>query len=299
MDRPETWDSLAQRVVERGRVVLLIGAPDTGKTTLCQFLVRMALEEGLRTAYIDADVGQSVIGPPTTLGMTLLERGELTPYPEPSLLYFIGATSPARHLLPTVAGLRKLLDGSLRRGAEFVVVDTTGLVAGELGFSLKFYKVEALQPTDVVVLEREREVEHILRALRARAKPELHLLLPSPQVIRRDQVQRQSYRLDRFRSYFLEATLREVELSRCVLINPSFPLLGDGGGEERLRGRLIGLIDPEGFALGLGVFLGIKEGRAQLLTPVGRLQDVRALQVGSMAVHGVAHNLSRSETGVS
>jgi len=280
MDRPKVWYQLADEVLQKGSTALLLGAPDTGKTTLCHFLVEEALKRGLRTAYIDADVGQSVIGPPTTLGMALLEgpQEELSGL-EADRLYFIGATSPARHLLPVVVGLRKLLDEAWCRGAEFAIVDTTGLVSGEVGLILKFYKVEALRPKHLIALEGGSEVEHILRPLWGREDLKVHVLLPSPKVVRRDQRRRQDYRMEKFRSYFKEASLKEVDLRERTLISPALPL--HQGGDD-LKGRLIGLIDGDGFAVGLGIIEDLHGERVSIWTPLEELQGVRFLQVGSL-----------------
>ncbi|RLA85840.1 MAG: AAA family ATPase, partial [Deltaproteobacteria bacterium] len=202
MDRPQAWYQLAEEVIQKDRIVVVLGASDTGKTTLCRFLLQEALGKGLRSAYIDADVGQSVIGPPTTLGMVLLREQRDLLDPVPLCLYFLGATSPAQELLAAVAGARRLLERALELGAEFAVVDTTGLVAGDMGFRLKFYKIEVLSPTDVIAIRRGLELEHILRAFRGRQRPKIHLLPPSRGVQRRDQLQRQLYRSGRFEAYF-------------------------------------------------------------------------------------------------
>lgn len=280
MDRPKVWYQLAEEVLRRGSTAILLGAPDTGKTTLCHFLVQEALKRGLKTAYIDADVGQSVIGPPTTLGMALLEEAkeELSGV-EADRLYFIGATSPVRHLLPVVVGLRKLLDEAWRKGAEFAIVDTTGLVSGEVGLTLKFYKVEALRPNHLIALERGSEVEHILRPLWGREDLKVHVLLPSPKVVRRDQRRRQDYRLERFRSYFKGASFRDVDLRERPLISPASSLCQRG---DDLKGRLIGLIDGDGFAVGLGLIEDLEGDRASIWTPVEELHAVRSLQVGDL-----------------
>ena len=66
------WEKLASRIVKPQQVVLVIGSTDVGKTTFCRFLADAAIGQGLKTAFVDADVGQSQIGPPTTIGMKSL-----------------------------------------------------------------------------------------------------------------------------------------------------------------------------------------------------------------------------------
>ena len=54
--------------VRRARVTMVVGASDTGKTTLTAYLAGALAARGETVAVVDADVGQSEIGPPTTVG---------------------------------------------------------------------------------------------------------------------------------------------------------------------------------------------------------------------------------------
>lgn len=62
---PESW-KLAQEALaemERGKVMVL-GATDVGKSTLCAYLVNTLTARGLRLRVVDGDLGQADIGPP-------------------------------------------------------------------------------------------------------------------------------------------------------------------------------------------------------------------------------------------
>ena len=58
-----SYDDLAQDVAT-SNVSMLIGGLDTGKTTLALQAVRVALASGRTPVLVDADVGNSTIGPP-------------------------------------------------------------------------------------------------------------------------------------------------------------------------------------------------------------------------------------------
>lgn len=272
-------DELVEKVCGPGKVVFLLGASDTGKTTLCRHLLEEGLRRGMRCAYLDADIGQSVIGPPTTLGLSLLEGEEDLRSLPASYLYFAGAVSPAQCLLPSVVGARRLLDKALQWGAQFVVVDTTGLVAGDVGFQLKYHKIEALGPSDVVAIERDGELRPILRALKGRCLA-IHSVKPHPEVRSRDFGQRQSYRALRWREYLSEAREAVLPLGEKPVVHPALPLLGPEG-LERMKGRALGLIGEEGFALGVGVLMGVEGDRLRILTPLEDLGGVVLIQVGA------------------
>jgi GTPase SAR1 family protein len=74
----ENWaEAIADRMAGTGPPLkgrlLLLGAADTGKTTLLNALASR-LAKSQPVALVDADIGQSHIGPPTTVGWTLIER---------------------------------------------------------------------------------------------------------------------------------------------------------------------------------------------------------------------------------
>jgi len=277
------WPGVFEEIAVAPGCVFLLGAPDTGKSTMAHFLCAQSVQQGLSTAYIDGDLGQSVCSPPTTLGMTLLTE---PPRTMETLgwdsLYFIGAASPANHLLATAAGMQRLVCKALKAGARIVVVDTSGLVAGELGFALKFYKIEILNPRHIVVLQRADEVEHILTPLQGRKEMKIHRLAPSQGVRERSPEARRAYRQRRFEEYFTGSPLRRISLDAVRLISPDLPHLTVEDRGEKLKGTVIGLNDEEYFAKGLGIWAGFdpKRNEVSVTTPVGDFSGVRYLHLG-------------------
>jgi polynucleotide 5'-hydroxyl-kinase GRC3/NOL9 len=175
---PESWQP-ALDLLGRGGVCLVIGTTDVGKSTFCAVAAGRALAAG-PVAVVDADTGQSDIGPPACVSVGLvtqpLER--LAEVPAAGT-YFVGSTSPFGHLLPCVAGARRMADRARDLGARSLIVDTTGMVAGPAARALKAAKVDLLQPDFLVALQREDEVEHLLAPYRKRARPQVLRLRPS------------------------------------------------------------------------------------------------------------------------
>ncbi len=284
---PEDWHRVFREISDPPGVVLLLGAPDTGKSTMANFMVYKSIEEGVRTAYIDGDLGQSIIGPPTTLGMTCpLEPPADMRGLKWDHLYFIGATSPAGHSLATAVGVKRLVERAKEEGAEMVVVDTTGLVAGAMGFELKFYKIELLNPQHIIAIQRTEEVEHILKGCRRRKGMKIHRLSPSQEVHSRSQEVRWAYRKRKFQDYFQRCARRAISLDAVEFINPELPLLTKEGIDERLKGRLLGLNDEEYFAIGLGIWDGFdgNSNKIYILTPLDDLGGTRYLHLGYLSL---------------
>ena len=72
------WENLARKVVQPQQIVLVIGATDVGKSTFCRFLIERGVTSKLKVGFVDADVGQSQIGPPTTIGLKIFSSNDST-----------------------------------------------------------------------------------------------------------------------------------------------------------------------------------------------------------------------------
>ncbi len=145
---PSQWTHLDVSSL-RG-TLMVIGASDTGKSTLARYLYQELCRAGRRAAYLDGDVGQSTLGLPTTMTVALSSRpGDERFDPHgPRASYFVGSTTPRGHMLPMVVGAYRLQQKALSLGAEAVVVDTTGLVdPADGGRALKQWKIELLAPS--------------------------------------------------------------------------------------------------------------------------------------------------------
>lgn len=212
---PEPWRALAAKLEAEGGLTLLVGASDCGKTTLARWLLGSLMAAGKRVAFLDGDIGQSTVGPPATVALTLPSPGSPSPFLDPIGWRFIGAVSPAREMLPLAVALKRLAEKASAMGAEILLIDTTGLVHGPLGRRLKFHKIELLAPQHLIALQRESELEPILRLCEGRKSLNISRLPVSPHATPRSHQARRAYRAQRFLDYFqwsspLELSLREI-----------------------------------------------------------------------------------------
>ena len=201
------WERLARKVVQPQQIVLVIGATDVGKSAFCRFLIERGVASGLRVGFVDADVGQSQIGPPTTIGLKVFAPNGPTESLEaiddaPDALYFVGWTSPERHLLQCVAGTRLMVDAALKSGADFIVVDTTGYIEGDTAAVLKQHKIELVKPTHLICLHRSRELEAIVAPFEDNNTIQTHRLLPHRSVTSKSDEFRRKHRESSFTHYF-------------------------------------------------------------------------------------------------
>jgi len=302
MDIPSSWRYLPTDSLTG--VILIVGAADTGKSTLARYLYDQLAAAGRRGAFLDGDPGQSTLGPPATMTLALGEnviarsglcdeaipcdegdcfaktaRNDVAGLPPVWTVYrwFVGATSPRGHTLPVIVGAGRLVEAARAAGADAVVYDTSGLVdPAQGGLDLKLAKIDLLRPAAVIAIQREDELEPLLAPLRRSQRTRLFELIPSPAVTRRDAITRREHRAAQFGRYFAGAGLLDVDFSRlAVFPEPNFAF-----------NQLIALDDAAGFTRGLGIVRQADLGawQATLLTPLASLADVDALRLGDLAV---------------
>lgn len=255
--------------------LMVIGASDTGKSTLARYLFQELGRAGLRAAYLDGDVGQSTLGLPTTMTVALssgLGDERFDPH-GPRATYFVGSTTPRGHMLPVVVGAYRLQQKALALGAEVVVVDTTGMVgSAEGGRALKQWKIEMLAPSMVIGLQRERELESILWPLRREARLRVVEWRVSPHVVERPREARITRRRDQLAGYFRRARSFAVSLRQAAVYEL----------ERMVPGALLAFQDSEGFVLDVGVVEEANrlEKKVIVRTPLPGMERVASLRFG-------------------
>ena len=216
------WEKLASRVVKPQQVVLVIGSTDVGKSTFCRFLADSAIGRGLKTAFVDTDVGQSQIGPPTTIGMKSLapEDSPVRFNGTADQLYFVGDLSPRGHYLEVLTGTRLMVDRARETEADFIIVDTSGYVHDAPAVTLKQQKIELIRPNHVVCIGRSNELEQITACYSQQDWLNIHYLLPHRNVRSKSSKARSRYRKSQFDAYFGVACKPKLAVESGVACKP-------------------------------------------------------------------------------
>ena len=278
----DDYQVLVERAVAGARTVVLFGGIDSGKTTTATAMVRAALQAGRTPAYLDADPGQKSIGPPTTIGLKMIGSDEdLLPDAlcKADALAFVGATTPQGNLLPLVTGASRLQQMAFDEGADFVVVDTSGLVSGVYGQLLNYHTVELLRPDMVAGLQRGEELEPLLGVIRRFFGDKQVSSLPvHPDVQPLSVEQRAANREAAMSRYFTEP-LQRWRVKPTVFM-PALPAFFDLMELERL---VVGLADGTGGYLGIGYLEhNGEEGILRLISPGA--DAPKALRLGSVRI---------------
>lgn len=246
------------------RLILVIGASDTGKTTFIETIAGK-FSSRFRLAIVDLDMGQSHIGPPTTIGWARIPVGfkDLSSLKEEEF-YFTGTVTPLGSLLPAITGARLMADRAMG-ASDKVIVDTTGLVSEPAGRVLKHYKIEILRPDLIICLERADELSHIKEPFRLSLRhlhqvPRFYTLKPSSEVRQKSPSERQEYRYRLMETYLEGSEIKELKISDLGFLFTGERINFDN---SDLKNRIVSLRDFSNRDMGLGVveLVKPKEGK--------------------------------------
>ena len=280
---PGDWMDLIETIHQKKGSALILGASDTGKSTLAHLLVVQLCQRGNVVALVDGDIGQSVLGPPTTIGLAQFDSApQQLEDVQAMASYFVGSTSPRGHMLEMLVGIKRIADKATQLGPEIIVIDTTGFVAGETAWELKFQKVDLLKPAHLIGLQRRREIEGLLRPHQFRPDMAIHRLKTPEKVRLKSPEQRRSNRSRKFAAYFREVKLYKKSLDGIKVVSP-FKVRYRGKG---LNGVLIGLNDEANFNLGLGILenMDLHRGTISFVAPELDPASIRLIRIGSIEV---------------
>jgi polynucleotide 5'-hydroxyl-kinase GRC3/NOL9 len=202
---PDSRDQALERLrgLPAGAIVLLLGAPDTGKTTFVWSAVSILRGEGRNVAVVDCDLGQSEIGAPGTVGVALASPGaEKEPRSlrdlAPLASYFVGAVTPARHMLDVCVGACQMVRVARKRRPDLILIDTDGWTQGGAARLFKRRLAELLLPQAVIALARGDELSPLLTAFGHLKVPELLCVSSGPEIQRKPPAARTTRRAARF-----------------------------------------------------------------------------------------------------
>ena len=264
--------------------MLVIGPAEAGKTTFTAWLANHLRARGLTVGVVDADVGQSEVGPPATIGLGAV-RGPLTRSgdADPVAIEFVGVTSPGRRPWQVADATGRVV-ASARQRFDRVIVDTSGFVAGGFGAAVKGRKIGASDPDVVVAIQGKGECEHILRSLTG-ARPRV-IRLPAVRGARpRTAAARKRHRevalaryLDGARTITLDATrvaVRSVTGAPMTL-------------DAVAAGTLVGLRGTDGTTVALGAIESVDHAQRTFAvrTTATDVSAIAAVTIGETTVEG-------------
>jgi polynucleotide 5'-hydroxyl-kinase GRC3/NOL9 len=285
---PKEWFGLLDVLEDKKGIAILLGATDTGKSTFAKFLIFHLCQRKLKVGLVDADIGQSFLGPPATIGFAVFKfHPDWEVVLSPPEIFFVGSTTPEGHFPIHLKGVKQMVDKASSYGPEVILIDTTGFVLGEAGKELKRRTIGLVSPRFILALQKEAEIEPILEQYNENPLYEIYRLPLSEQVRAKSMEERRMNRANKFRDYFKDSVIQELILEEIrvegEVLDPSGALLPLDW-SLRINSLLIGLKDENDNTLALGLLRNYFEDRkvVKVFTPLREIQRVKTIQLSSL-----------------
>jgi len=209
---PVSWEKAADEVLHREKpvTVMVVGGVDSGKTSFCAYLANRALKKRLNAAIIDADLGQSDVGPPSTIGSCRLTEPIIDPFEiSAESICFIGVTSPSGAMSKVIEGIEGMKEKVLKRGVGVLIINTDGWIEGEDAVRYKVALAKQIKPNFLVGIQEKGELTFLLGALTETQK----LVVESSSAVRkRDHEERKLLRELGYKKYLKGARTESFPL---------------------------------------------------------------------------------------
>ena len=256
---PDSWNLAASTLekMQMGRVIIL-GPTDVGKSTLCVYLVNKLKQEPRKLRVVDADIGQTDLGPPTTIARASPAQfiASLTEL-EPDARLFIGHTSPGYVE-------RKLIDGIKRLSANgeesLTIINTDGWISEPGAVRFKIRLINELNPTLLLGLAFGDELEPILGSVSA---PQI-MAEPAKAVLTRSRAERRNIRENGYRRFLDRGVRSVVPLEKVRVFCPRYVPPINATNRLALHNLIIGILNEDGYLMQIGVLLDVDRDSAHI-----------------------------------
>jgi polynucleotide 5'-hydroxyl-kinase GRC3/NOL9 len=190
--------------------ILIIGPTDSGKTGLSTYIINQAIRVGLRSAVIDADIGQGDLAPPSVIGCGIVKK-QILDLRELTTQYFafVGDINPKGYDRLIARSVRRLLN-KINAGKEdrsevnLVVINTDGYITGS-GLLGKIAIANKVHPDIIICLgEHTSDLCMLMKARKQSEDAPCLLYAKSPfstNPIIKLKKERVQQRLNRFQRY--------------------------------------------------------------------------------------------------
>lgn len=231
---PISWEKAANEILtaEKPVAAMIVGGVDSGKTSFCAYLANQSLKEKHKVALIDADLGQSNLGPPSTISSSRIRKPVLDPFDlDAENTCFVGTTSPSSTVVKVVEGIKSIKERILKRGVSVLIINTDGWIEGEDAVRFKVALVKQVKPDLVVGIQEKSELTFLLGAL---TETRTLCIESSVMVRKRDRDERKLLRELGYKKYLKSARAESFPLRWVKFGNTVFGL-GIAPSQERLK----------------------------------------------------------------
>lgn len=212
---PDSWRRVMKEVLSRPKpcTVMVLGNIDSGKTSFCTYLINTSLKSQGKPAIVDTDLGQSDIGPPTSIGFSIISEPVADLFSaKPATIIIMGRTSSKGITQRVVSSLTSIMKQISERAVDLTVINTDGWIEGDEARTYKTELIRKISPNLVIGIQRNAELEHILHSVEEKGCYVLRTVTSSA-IKRRNRQEHRELREQSYKKYLGKPTLRNLNLN--------------------------------------------------------------------------------------
>jgi len=271
--------NLLQRKLLLGKICLVLGASDTGKTTFVEILAKHLIQNDL-VAIVDVDTGQSHIGPPSTVGWTLIDKQDVDISKLPAKgISFVGDVTPTGHLLQLTSAITQCVELA-SKAAKVIIIDTPGFIAGPAAQILWWTIQRILRPGLIIAVQKQNELSEILVGMQFTQSHVEVIQLPAELPVKSPGYRKQ-YRQQQFQRYFKYSIVYSIELKNIAVWANRRP------DSDNTLNYLVGLSDSQGLDMAVGLIVNWSNDKniAAVRAPEIDISLVRCVTIGDVSIN--------------
>ncbi|MBS7653986.1 MAG: Clp1/GlmU family protein [Candidatus Bathyarchaeia archaeon] len=235
---PQSWKEAVSTILSSNKeteTIIVLGGVDSGKTSFCNYLANTALSLGRNVSLIDGDLGQSDVGPPGTIGLSIIKKPIVDPFNlKPNHVIFIGVTSPYTAVKSIIGGLVNLKAKATGMGSNFIIINTDGWVEGAGAVEYKLHLIKMVKPDFIVAIQGNSELKPIIDSLTDLEAEVLIADVPK-NIKKRDRETRKIIRESSYKKYLKDGKIHSYPLS-WIAVDGNLELKGRN--DQFLKKRL-------------------------------------------------------------
>jgi polynucleotide 5'-hydroxyl-kinase GRC3/NOL9 len=216
---PDSWRTVVEDALSRPKpcTVMVLGDIDSGKTSFSTYLINKSLKSQGKPAIVDVDLGQSDVGPPTSIGFSVISEPISDLFSaKPAAIIFTGRTSSNGITQQVVSDLMSIMKQIPEGAVDLTVINTDGWIKGDGAYAYKTGLIRKVNPNLVAGIQRNAELEPLLHSVEEEG---FHVLraVTSSAVKRRDRDERRELREQSYKKYLGNPTMRNLHLNWITL----------------------------------------------------------------------------------
>lgn len=211
---PSSWINSIQELLGSQSApvsAIVLGAVDSGKSSFCTYITNRLVGEKKKVTILDGDLGQSDIGPPSTIAFASVAKPITDLFNlQAKNAFFIGETTAGNATDKMIQGLSLLKKEAFSGNPDVLIINTDGWVEGECAVDYKVRLVEELNPDVIFFIQQKDELAQIFASIQKTRK----IIVESPTAVKpRDREKRKGLRELGYKKYLRNPRIQSLSLS--------------------------------------------------------------------------------------